>query len=287
MLTPPTPEDLSGVAAIDPVALLAVLATGWVYAIGWARTTPARRPSRMRLGATIAGLLVLAVAVASPLHVAADALVSAHMVQHVLLLAVAPPLLAVGHPMAVLLRGTPPTLRRRVARLRGRVGVTTTRTRKLWRPVPTWLLVVATLWLWHAAGPYEAALANPLLHVLEHASFLLAGLAFAGLVAGASGAAPIGRGTAMLMVFAASVPTVFLAVLMTFAPTTWYPTHAAAAVAWGLDPLGDQHLAGVLMWVPMGAVSAASVLVLLAGWLRDVEAAEALPVGRVGEGRTP
>lgn len=247
---------------------------------------PARRPSRARVGAATAGLVVLALAVASPLHVAADALVSAHMVQHVLLVAVAAPLLAVAHPMAVLMRGTPAPLRRRVALLRGRVGMTTTRTRRLWRPVPTWLLLVATLWTWHAAGPYEAALAHPLLHLLEHASFLLAGLAFAGLVTGASGAGVTGRGTAIMMVFAASVPTVFLAVLMTFAPTPWYPTHAAAAVRWGLDPLGDQHLAGVLMWVPMGAVSAASVLALLAGWLREVEAAQGLPGGRVGEGRT-
>ena len=281
---PPGVPDLLGVQAIDPVALLLAASAAWTYAVGLLRTPPGRRPTRAQVGATSLGLAVLAIAVASPLHLAADVLVSAHMVQHVLLVAVAGPLLVLGRPLVVGVRGLPRPARLRLARIRARLGVTTPRTRRLWQPVPTWLVLVATLWLWHAAGPYEAALSNPLLHLLEHASFLGAGLLFAGLVAGAAGAARIPRGTAILMVFAASVPTVFLAVLMTFAPAPWYPTHAAGAARWGLDPLADQQLAGVLMWVPMGAVAATTVLVLLSRWLREVDAPATLAVPSTREG---
>ena len=150
-----------------------------------------------------------------------------------------------------------------------------------------WLLQVGVLWFWHAAAPYDATLDNQFLHVLEHASFLVTAVLFWQVVVGVRGAARVSGGLGVLLVFAMAMQSVFLSVLLTFARTPWYSGYATTTAPWGLDPLTDQQLAGVLMWIPAGGIHLAVALALLVLWIRatevdDVAVGEAGGHGRAG-----
>jgi putative membrane protein len=134
-----------------------------------------------------------------------------------------------------------------------------------------WLLQVGVLWFWHAAAPYDAALDNQFLHLLEHASFLVTAVLFWHVVIGVRGAARVSGGLGVLLVSAMAMASVFLSVLLTFARTPWYSGYATTTASWGLDPLTDQQLAGVIMWIPAGGIYLAAALVLLVTWIRATE----------------
>jgi cytochrome c oxidase assembly factor CtaG len=187
-------------------------------------------------------LAVVGIAILSPLEEMAHALASAHMVQHLLLILGAGPLLA------------------RAIRLPLPHWLS---------PILTWLLHTATIWFWHAAGPYNAAVVNSILHGLEHLSFLATAVLFWRAVG-------IGRqteGLGVLMVFAMALQSVFLALLLTFADSPWYWVYSATTRAYGLEPLADQQLAGAIMWVPAGLVYTGIGLKLLLAWVRQHDSA--------------
>ncbi|MCA1671594.1 MAG: cytochrome c oxidase assembly protein, partial [Actinobacteria bacterium] len=209
------------------------------------------------------------VALVSPLDALSGALASAHMVQHVLLLLVAAPLLAVSSPGAALLRGSPPAVRLATGRWRRRLRITPAHLRPLQNPAAVWALHVATIWFWHAAVPYDAALDNDLVHVVEHASYLVTGLWFWQVVLGARGA--VSNGLGILLVFTMAMQSVFLSALLTFASGPWYSGYESTTQAWDLEPLADQQLAGVIMWIPAGLVYLGVALALLARWISTTE----------------
>jgi putative membrane protein len=138
-------------------------------------------------------------------------------------------------------------------------------------PITVWLLHVATLWFWHARVPYDAALANEFVHVVEHASFLVTAVLFWRVIAGARGAGRVSHGFGVVLVFAMALQSVFLSVLLTFARTPWYASYAATTRPWGLEQIADQQLAGAIMWVPGGLVYVAAGLALTVAWLRTAE----------------
>jgi cytochrome c oxidase assembly factor CtaG len=275
--TPLGPQEVWGAWSLEPTVLLGLSVTIFVYRRGQlARSTrPDGRASRSggdarwRTWCFTGGLAAVAVALVSPLDAMAGVLASAHMVQHVALVLVAAPLLALSAPAHTLLRGTPMAARRATGRWRRRLGLTPRTVRALITPAGAWLLHVGVLWFWHAAAAYDAALSNPLVHVLEHATFLLTALLFWRVVIG--GAGRVAPGYGVLLVFGMSMQSVFLSALLTFASTPWYDGYATTTQAWGLTPLADQQLAGVIMWVPAGAVYLAAGLTLMAGWINATE----------------
>ena len=258
---PLAPHDLWRAWSFDPLLLLAVGLTVWAYRRG-RRTGPRRVSDRWRARCFYAGLAVIGVSLVSPLDALSGALASAHMVQHVLLLLVAAPLLALSSPGTTLLRGIPPAIRGATGRWRRRV-------RPLHSPAVVWALHVATIWFWHAAVPYDAALDNDLVHVAEHASYLVTGLWFWQVVVGARGA--VSNGLGILLVFTMAMQSVFLSALLTFASGPWYSGYASTTRAWQLEPLADQQLAGVIMWIPAGLVYLGVALALLARWIQSTE----------------
>jgi putative membrane protein len=133
---------------------------------------------------------------------------------------------------------------------------------------------VGVLWFWHAAAPYDAALGSKPLHLLEHASFLVTAVLFWHVVIGVRGSARVSNGLGVLLVFAMAMQSVFLSVLLTFARTPWYSGYAATTASWGLDPLTDQQLAGVIMWIPAGGIYLVVALALLVAWVRATEREE-------------
>jgi len=267
---PPAPHDLWGAWNLDPVLLGGLLLAAWAFWRG--QTSGPRRPVDSWRARCFSGALVaLGLALLSPLDALSGSLASAHMVQHLLLLLVAAPLLALSAPSSAILRGSPLALRRASGRWRRRFGLTHGNLGALRHPAAVWLLSVGVVWFWHAAAPYDATLDNQLLHVLEHASFLVTAVLFWQVVVGVRGAARVSGGLGVLLVFAMAMQSVFLSVLLTFARTPWYSGYAATTAPWGLDPLTDQRLAGVIMWIPAGVIYLVVALALLVTWIRATE----------------
>jgi putative membrane protein len=267
---PPAPHDLWSAWNLHPVLLAGLLLAGWAYRRG--RTGGPRRPvDTWRARCFTLALVALGLALLSPLDALSNALASAHMVQHLLLLLVAAPLLALSAPSSAILRGSPLAVRRASGRWRRRLGLTHGNLAVLRHPAAVWLLQVGVLWFWHAAAPYDAALDNQFLHLLEHASFLVTAVLFWHVVIGVRGAARVSGGLGVLLVFAMAMQSVFLSVLLTFARTPWYSGYATTTAPWDLDPLTDQQLAGVIMWIPAGGIYLAAALVLLVTWIRATE----------------
>jgi len=267
---PPAPHDLWGAWNLDPVLLGGLLLAAWAFWRG--QTSGPRRPVDSWRARCFSGALVaLGLALLSPLDALSGSLASAHMVQHLLLLLVAAPLLALSAPSSAILRGSPLALRRASGRWRRRLRLTHGNLGALRHPAAVWLLSVGVIWFWHAAAPYDATLDNQLLHVLEHGSFLVTAVLFWQVVVGVRGAAWVSGGLGVLLVFAMAMQSVFLSVLLTFARTPWYSGYAATTAPWGLDPLTDQRLAGVIMWIPAGVIYLVVALALLVTWIRATE----------------
>lgn len=197
------------------------------------------------------GFLVLLVALVSPLDKGANYLFALHMVQHMLLLLVAAPLLALAVPPSVL-----GWVYRRPATRRA--------FRAVWSPVPAFVLFNATLLGWHVPAAYDVTLRFPLVHAAEHLSFVAAGLVFWGVIGSPAPAmvrAPLGIRFAMLV--GADVVNFVLGFALSFAGRPLYEPYTLVARLWGLSPLEDLRLGGALMWVMGQMMYAVPVLLLL------------------------
>jgi putative membrane protein len=249
-----------------PLALAAL----W-YAIGlfslWHASAPGRGVRAGEAACFTAGWLVLALALVSPLHPLGEVLFSAHMVQHELLMVVAAPLLVLGRPLVPYVWALPPRWRHSVAGV-ARAPAFRAAWSGLTRPSTTWLLHAAAIWIWHAPALYEATLHNALVHTLQHVSFLATGLLFWwSLLRGAR----LGYGASVAYLFATMLHTSALGVVLAFASSLWYPAYAATTMQWGLTPLDDQQLGGLIMWIPGGLSYLIGSLVLIARWMRESE----------------
>jgi cytochrome c2 len=135
-------------------------------------------------------------------------------------------------------------------------------------PAVTWVLHAAALWMWHIPALYGAALASAPIHALEHACFFVtASLFWWGLTRGRYGR--LGYGSAVIYVFATAMHSGLLGAALTLSPRPWYARHAATSQAWGLAPLEDQQLAGLIMWVPAGLIFLLMGLIYFAAWLNE------------------
>ncbi len=292
---PLAPHDLWQAWNWEPSILLALGLTAWVYVRGrrarhpsraapvtpsnpfpparsaYAPSTGVRRTQRSLSFA--AGLLTLAAALISPIDALGSALFSGHMLQHMLLIVVAAPLLVLSAPLGPLLLGLPRPLQLRLGRgwqaarwLRLAVSALT-------QPLVAWGLHTLVFWVWHAPGPYQAALRSELVHGWEHLSLLGTALLFWWAVAPARGTRASVQGLAVLLLFTMALQSGLLGALITFAPTPWYAAYHATTAAWGLTALEDQQLAGASMWTISGAAYLLAALRIFAAWLQQIERA--------------
>lgn len=234
-----------------------------IYRRGWKASSAV---SRRRFLAFAVGSALLVAALSPPLEHLAGELVSAHMVQHISLILVAAPLIAVSRPVHNLMRALPTPVRKRIGGWRRRARLTPTTISRLGRPLIVWLSYALVLWFWHGAVPYQAAVRHEVVHLLEHGTFLVAAFGFWGIVL--SSEREVGAGYRLLMVFTTAFHSVLLGALITFADSPWYPLYSESAAAFGLDPVTDQQLAGLLMWIPGGLIYTGVGLWLLTDWIR-------------------
>jgi putative membrane protein len=238
--------------SLEPwVLVLLAFSSGW-YALGvlrlWRNAGVGRGISRAQTLAFAGGWLALVLALVSPLDGLGARLFSAHMLQHEVLMLVAAPLLVLGRPLAAWTWAFSPVQRQMVGRWT-RVGWWAATWALLTDPLAAWALHALALWLWHVPAWFEAALHNEGLHALQHASFLGTALLFWWSALGVDARSRT-SGFAMLYLFTTMLHTGALGALLTLAPTPWYPSYAAATGALGLDPVEDQQLGGLVMWVP-------------------------------------
>jgi putative membrane protein len=256
---PLTPEELWSAWNLDPLILLGLILSGWLYIRGMAvlraRTGRLRREHWRRAAAFALGLLTLFVALISPLDRLSGVLLTAHMIQHMLLMVVAAPLLVFSLPLGPILLGLPGALEQKVGRWWQRATFLPALWRFLTLPLIAWLLHAAAIWLWHIPGLYEAALHSEWIHAAEHASFLGSALLLWWVVVDQSRRSHHKDWLVTIgILFTTALHSSLLGALMAFAEYPWYPIYTIATAAWGLTPIDDQHLAGSIMWMPMGLV---------------------------------
>jgi putative membrane protein len=236
-----------------------------------------------------AGVALLLLSLVSPIDVLGDTyLFSAHMIQHLLLLLVVPPLLILGLPRALVERA----LRR---------PALAAAERALNRPLGAWIMALGTLWVWHLPLLYDAALADERLHIFEHLCFLVTATIFWWPLLHPIAERRLGTAGALVYLVAATFASDVLGIIITFAPAGFYPPYSHPAGLrsvltlirddWGISAADDQQIAGVLMWMGGSVPYAAAAIAVLARWFGEPDAdilpaedarAEAAAIGAQG-----
>jgi putative membrane protein len=192
---------------------------------------------------------------------------SAHMAQHEMMMLFGAPLVIVGRPIVPWMWALPQAMR---WSLGGTFASALPRT--IWRwlttPFVAWALHGATVWIWHAPVLYEAAVKHDAIHALEHATFIgTATLFWWGLVYGRYGRAAYGASA--LYVFTTMLHTGVLGAMFALSVSPFYAVYRDRAAITGLDPVHDQQLAGLYMWIPAGIVLTTCGLALVLAWLSE------------------
>jgi putative membrane protein len=189
------------------------------------------------------------------------------MLQHEIMILVSAPLISASHPAATCLWAFSP-------RHRSNMGAWVHSVeemewiRFLTRPLVAWLLEAVALWAWHIPALYQATLSSDWIHAAQHLSFFLTAVLYWSALYGV-GRSVLSYGAATLYTFGTAVHCSALGALLTFSTILWYPVYATTTGRWGLTPLEDQQLGGVIMWVPSGVVFIIIGLALFAKWLAE------------------
>ncbi len=280
------------------VEIILVLAlAGTLYSRGWWRLrqrTHRRHRSRRagqpwpltavwRLISYLTGLVILAISLMSPIDVLGGQLFFMHMVQHLLLIMIVPPLLLIANPMAVVLWGLPDGARRKIG---GGFSIALHRDsrfrqvlRTITSPGIVWLLWVIAIIGWHDPNMYNLALRSDFAHDLEHLSFFLVSMAYWWHVTGAGPRIHkqfglLGR---IIFVLAAIPPNMLTGVVLAFADSPIYSYYLDVPRIWNISVMTDQRISGVVMWIPGSMMYIIAALILISQLLSQEERKPSLP----------
>ncbi|MBW9117687.1 cytochrome c oxidase assembly protein [Rhizobium cauense] len=248
----------------DPWIVTPIALAGGLFAIGQAKLAvrSKERTIVIRSGAAYwGGWTVLFVALMSPLHFLGEHLFTFHMIEHELVMAIAAPLIVVARPIGVLIWGLP-----RAARHLVMTVVKSHPVERTWdfltKGTVATLLHGLAIWIWHAPALFDATVTVVTLHRLQHLSFFVTAILFWWAIVW-----KVGRGAGAWHLFVTMMHTSVLGALITLSPRVAYVSQTQAAPDWGLTPLEDQQLAGIVMWVPGGIIYAGAALAMLAIWI--------------------
>jgi cytochrome c oxidase assembly factor CtaG len=249
--------------SLSPVVLASLVAYGVVYGLRWRRTRRQGGPraagwGRAALWAT--GILILFVALVSPLDTLGEQFATFHMVQHLLIADLAPIALTLALTKWIL---RPATKRiHRIERAAGPFG----------HPVFGVVAYVGVMWLWHVPALYDAALQHTAVHTLEHLSFAAAGLLYWWhLLSPIRSRLRLAGMGPILYMASTKILVGFLGVLLAFSPDLLY-AYAWEGTKWGLSPLDDQHVAGLVMALEQSIVMGIALAYLFFRMLEESEA---------------
>lgn len=251
----------------EPGAVLLLLVLAGLYVPRWVRvrrTDGPRAAPVVRLLAYLAGLLSLLVALLSPVDRLGEQAFVMHMLQHVLLLDVAPIALVAGLTKVILRPAT-----RRLQAMERALG-------PLWHPGTAVVLYIALMWLWHVPALYDGALRSDLVHVAEHVAFFSVGALYwwhllspiRSRFASGSGMGPV------VYMLSTKLFVGLLGILITFAPAALYEFYAEGDGIWGLSPTGDQAAAGALMALEQSVIMGVALAFLFIRALGESEREE-------------
>ncbi|HEV2755814.1 MAG TPA: cytochrome c oxidase assembly protein [Actinomycetota bacterium] len=276
----PAAPTLAGVLtawAFEPLVWVAVAGAAVLYrrgvraVAGWPRG---------RSWCAAGGLAALLVALGGPPAVYEDLLFWVHMVQHLLIVLVAAPLLVYAAPVTLALRAAAPPARGRLLRV-----VHSRPARAAAHPVVAWASFGAVMWASHYSPLYDAALEAPALHAAEHVLYLGAALLFWAPVAGADPVRRIARPLRVAYLLAALPVQSFLGLAVYSADEPLYDHYEGLGRIWGPGVMDDQELAGIVMWIGGDVLLLAWVGVAAAAWLRAESREEERVDRRLGAGR--
>jgi putative membrane protein len=254
-------EDVLGAALVSLLLAVAYLYAKGVAAL-WRSAGRGRGVRRAEVACFALGWAVLAAALLPPLDTQTHRSFAVHMIQHELLMVVAAPLLVLGRPLEAWAWALPLPTPRSLHRLTRAKPL-----RRAWRmltaPFSAWTVHALSVWLWHVPVLFRLALESVPLHILQHGCFFGSALAFWWAAFGKGTRAP--TATSIASLFTTMLHTSALGALLTFAPTVWYATGQIPP--FGLTPLEDQQLGGLVMWVPGGLGYMIAGLAIVARWL--------------------
>jgi putative membrane protein len=260
---PLTPQELWTAWEFDPFVVAGLVLTAVLYGHG---DRPGRGIRSWERWCFWTGWVTLIIALVSPLHLLGEVLFSAHMAQHEVLMTLSAPLIVLGRPLVPFVWALPEGWRRPVGRATTR-GWWATVWKKISSPLGAWLLHFVALWGWHIPVLFEATLISDFVHSLQHISFFATALLFWWALLCGHGHSRIGLGVFYL--FTTVIHTGLLGALLTFSERLWYPLYAATTAPWGLTPLEDQQLGGLIMWIPASASYVIAGLALMGVYLRE------------------
>ncbi len=253
--------------------ILPLVVLGAVFIRGWLRLRARGSQgyaSSWRLIAFLAGILVTIVALVSPLDRLGYYLFFMSMIQHLVLLMVAPPLLLLANPIPFLLWGIPRAWRLRLGRLVAPGGRVREVLRPVTRPGLSWIIFVSTLLLWHDAFLYDAALRYPLLNDLQNFTFFMTSALLWWHILGAG--PRFHRRLPWLGRVAYLVGTtpfnMLLGIALAFSTSPWYPYYTEVPRLWNIPPVRDQAIGGLIMWIPGSMMYLLFALIYIARYLQ-------------------
>ena len=257
----------------DPLVVFILIASGTVYTLGirnlWRSAGVGHGITKGEATYYALGWLSLAVALVSPVHVLGELLFSVHMTQHEILMLVSAPLIVLGRPFVAAAWAIPQGSRKTAGNaLRSRAVNGT------WSFVSNaavaWIIHAVALWVWHVPAMFQATLRSDLVHTLQHASVFGTALLFWwAILFGKRGLQSYGAG--VLYLFTTMVQSGLLGIFLTLTSRVWYPAYSATTELFGLSPIEDQQIGGLIMWIPAGLVYMFAALVMFSGWLRESE----------------
>jgi putative membrane protein len=245
------PKSLLTAWSFPLVPLIGLVLALLLYLRGWhavRRTRPREQPV-WRASSFVAGIAALWIAIASPIDAFDDYLLTAHMIQHFILMSIAPPLIVLGAPAVPLLRGLPRSVRL-VLRPFFRARWLRTFARFLVHPVVAWLLMNVAYLGWHVPAAFEVTFQSESIHQFEHACFFLTSVAFWWVVFAPWPSRRLWPQWTMIpYLLTADILNTVLSATLVFSGRVLYPSYANAARVSNLTPLQDQIAAGAEMWV--------------------------------------
>jgi cytochrome c oxidase assembly factor CtaG len=248
---------------LEPAVLIAIAAALWLYVPRWRLVRAehgARGAGRWRLVSFLGGLLAVVAALVSPIDSISEDLFFIHMIQHVLLLDIAPILLICGQTKLILRPAT-----RRLRRLEESIG---------WfgRPAFAVVFYVGAVWIWHIPAMYDAALRHPIIHVGEHITYAMAGgIYWWHLLSPIRSRHRLGGMAPAIYMAATKLCVGVLGIILVLAPTTLYSYYASKGSYWGISPHTDQELAGGVMALEQSLVMGIALTVIFIRMLRESE----------------